>query len=84
MMPIKSYHRNETLLEDRNASHKLKVQSSCFVIIGDVLYKRGFSRLYLRCLIPDKVDYVIREVHKGICGNHSRECLLVHKLILAG
>ena len=51
--PIVSYLRNGTLLEDHNASYRLKVQSSCFILIGDVLYKRDFSRLYLRCLIPD-------------------------------
>ena len=26
----------------------------------------------------------MREVHEGICGNHSRSRLLVHKLIQAG
>lgn len=72
MTPIISYLRNGTLPEDCNASHRLKVQSSRFFMIGDVLYKKGFSRLYLRCLIPDEIDYVIREVHEGICGNHSR------------
>ena len=33
--------------------------------------KRGFSRLYLRCLGPKEVDYTMREVHEGIFGNHS-------------
>ena len=53
-------------------------------MIKDVLYKRGFSRLYLRCLIPEEADYVMQEVHKGICGNHSGSRSLVHKLIRAG
>ena len=39
MTPIISYLRNGTLLEDRNASRRLKVYSSRFVIMGDVLYK---------------------------------------------
>ena len=50
----------------------------------DILYKRGFSYLYLRCLIPEEAKYVIREVHKGICGNHSGARFLVHKLVRAG
>ena len=81
MTPIISYLKNGTLTEDRNASCRLKVQSSHFVLIGDVLYKRGFSCPYLRCLVPDEVEYVMREVHEGVCGNHSGACLLVHKLI---
>ena len=50
----------------------------------DLLYKRGFSRPYLRCLVPEEAEYVMREVHEGICRNHSRARSLVHKLIRAG
>ena len=50
----------------------------------DVLYKRGFSRLYLRCLGPEEADYVMREVHEGIYGNHLRSQLLAYKLIRVG
>ena len=59
------------LSDEKDAARKLKVQASQFVLIKDVLYKRGFSRPYLRCLGPEKVEYIMREVHKGICGNHS-------------
>ena len=50
----------------------------------DVLYKRGFSHPYLRCLSPEEADYVMREVHEEICGNHSGSRSLVHKLIQVG
>ena len=68
----------------KDAARKLKVQASRFVLIKDVLYKRGFSRPYLRCLVPEEVEYVIREVHEGICGNHLGARSLVYKLIWAG
>ena len=83
-MPIVPYLKNGTLPEDRNASCRLKVQSSCFVMIRDVLYKRGFSRPYLRYLSPDEQDYVIREIHEGVCENYLRARSLVQKLIQAG
>ena len=54
------------------------------MLIKDVLYKKGFSRPYLRCLSNEEADYVMREVHKGICINHSETRSLVHKLIRAG
>ena len=72
------------LLDGKDAARKLKVQASQFVLIRDVLCKRGFSQLYLRCLSHDEVDYVMKEVHEGICGNHSGARLLVHKLVRAG
>ena len=82
--PLIAYLRSGTLLDGKDAARKLKVQASRFVLIRDVLYKRGFSRLYLRCLSHDEADYVMREVHEGIYGNHSGARSLVHKLIRAG
>ena len=66
------------------AARKLKVQVARFILIKDVLYKRGFSRPYLRFLGTEEADYVMREVHEGICRNHSGSRSLVHKLVRAG
>ena len=76
--------KNGALPDDKEAVRKLKVQAAQFVLIKDVLYKRGFSRPYLKCLSPEEANYIMREVHEKICGNHSRSRLLVHKLIRAG
>ncbi|XP_030936360.1 uncharacterized protein LOC115961527 [Quercus lobata] len=76
-----SYLKNRVLSYGKEAARKLKVQASRFVLIKDVLYKRGFSRPYLRCLGTEEADYVTREVHEGICGNHSGSRSLVHKLV---
>ena len=51
------------------------------MLVTDVLYKKGFSWPYLRCLTPNEVDYVMREVREGVCRNHSGARSLVHKLI---
>ena len=82
--PLISYLKTSVLPDGNDAARKLKVQASRFVLIKDVLYKRGFSRPYLRCLSHKETDYVMREVHEGICGNHSGARSLVHKLIRAG
>ena len=80
-MPLIAYLRSGILPDRKDATRKLKVQASQFVLIRDVLYKRGFSRPYLRCLSHDEAVFVMREVHEGICGNHSGARSLVHKLI---
>ena len=72
------------LPDEKEAVRKLKVQAARFVLIKDVLYKKGFSCPYLRCLSNEEADYVIKEVHEGICGNHSGSKLLVHKLVRVG
>ena len=82
--PLIVYLRSGTLPDGKDAARKLKVQASRFVLIRDVLYKRGFSRLYLRCLSHDEADYVMREVHERICVNQTGVRSSVHKLIRAG
>ena len=69
---------------EKEAVRKVKVRAARFVLIKDVLYKRGFSRPYLRCLGNEEANYVMRKVHEGIYGNHSGSRSLVHKLIRAG
>ena len=82
--PIVSYLKDGVLPNEKEAARKLKVRAARFVLIKDVLYKRGFSRPYLRCLGMEEADYVMKEVHEGIYGNHSGSRSLVHKLIRAG
>ena len=81
---IVSYLKDGTLSNSKEAARKLKVQAARFVLIKDILYKRSFSCPYLRLLGLEEVNYVMREVHEGICGNHFGSWSLVHKLIWAG
>ena len=69
---------------EKEAVRKIKVRAVRFVLIKDVLYKKGFSRPYLRCLGNEEADYVMREVHEGICRNHLGSRSLVQKLVRAG
>ena len=54
MTPIINYLEDETLPSDPVEVRKLKVRSTRFILIQGVLYKRGFSLPYLRCL--DKAE----------------------------
>ena len=45
--PLISYLKNGVLLDGREVTRKLKVQATWFILMKDVLYKRGFSRPYL-------------------------------------
>uniref|UniRef100_A0A2N9J5E4 Integrase catalytic domain-containing protein n=1 Tax=Fagus sylvatica TaxID=28930 RepID=A0A2N9J5E4_FAGSY len=68
MTPIISYLQGETLPDNRHEARRLKVRASRFLMLQGVLYKRGFSLPYLRCLAPDKAKYVMREIHEGIAA----------------
>ena len=84
MIDFVEYLKGGVCPEDKKEAHKLKVRVARFILLGDVLYKIGFSKPDLRCLVPEEADYVLREVHEGICGNHSGARALVHKLTRAG
>ena len=79
-----SYLKDGRLLEGKDEARKLRVMLARFVLMDEVTYKRGFSQPYLRCLAPDEANYVLREVHEGACGNHSRARSLVHKVVHVG
>ncbi|XP_073136943.1 uncharacterized protein [Henckelia pumila] len=65
-------------------ARKLRVRAARFTIIDGELYKRGFSSPYLKCLTPAKGNYVLREIHEGICGNHLADRALVGKALRQG
>jgi len=70
-MSLVSYLKNSILPDGKEAARKLKVQAVRFILMKDVLYKRGSPRPYLRCLGLEEANYVMREVHEVICRNHS-------------
>ena len=84
MTPIVSYLKDGKLLEGKDEAKKLRVRAARYVLIDEVLYKRGFSQPYLRCLTPDEANYVLREIYEEACGNHSGARSLIHEVVRAG
>ena len=84
MTPIISYLKDGKLPEGKDEAKKLRVKAARYVLINEVLYKRGFSQPYLRCLTPDEANYGLREIHEGACGNHSGARSLIPKVVRAG
>ena len=84
MTPIVSYLKNGKLPKRKDEARKLRVKAARYVLMDEVLYKRGFSQPYLRCLAPDEANYVLREVNEGAYRNHSGARSLIHKVVCAG
>nr|CAN79683.1 hypothetical protein VITISV_011289 [Vitis vinifera] len=76
---ITEYIWTSTLPGDLKQAHKVRVQAARFTLIGGHLYKRSFTGPYLRCLGQSEAQYVLAELHKGICGNHSGGRSLAHR-----
>ncbi|CAL8993565.1 unnamed protein product [Prunus brigantina] len=71
MSPIYAFLTNGTLPTDKSQARKIRYRSARYTIINDVLYKRGYTTPYLKCLTKEQGDYILREVHSGVCGDHS-------------
>ena len=84
MSPIIRFSRDKRLPDNKKKAKKIKLRLAWYVILKDVLYKRGYSLPYLRCLSYDEANYIMREIHNGIYGNHSGVRSLAYKAIRQG
>ncbi|KAI5342511.1 hypothetical protein L3X38_010386 [Prunus dulcis] len=84
MSPIYLYLTNGTLPEVKAQARKLRYRSARYTVINDVLYKRGYTTPYLKCLTAELGDYVLREIHNGVCGDHSGSRSLAYKAFRQG
>ena len=81
---IRAYLQTGALPEDPKHTHKIRVQAFRFTLIEGDLYRRSFGGPYLRCLIQPEIQYVLSELHEGVCGNHSGGRTLAHGAHLQG
>ena len=79
--PSWDYLREGLLPNDPNEASKLRSRSARFTIHQGALYKRGFFTPILKCIAKEDADYMLREVHEGVCGNHIGARALVGKVL---
>ncbi|XP_050215501.2 uncharacterized protein LOC126666698 [Mercurialis annua] len=64
---IKKYLENPS----KKMMYKVRVRAVNYVLIEDVLYRRGFDNLLLRCLGTTEALEVMKQTHEGVCGAHQ-------------
>ena len=84
MDPIWDYLVEGTLPNDLKEASKIRMRSARFTIHRGTLYKRGFSPTILKCVGKEDANYVLKEVHEGICGNHTGARSLAAKTLRQG
>ena len=84
MDPIWDYLIEGLLPNDPKKASKLRSRSAKFTIHRGTLYKRGFFTPILKCIVREDADYVLREVHEGVCGNHIGARALAGKVVRQG
>jgi len=59
-------------------------RSKGFVLVGDNLYKRSASGILMKCVTLEEGKDILREIYKGVCGNHAASRTLVGKAYRSG
>ncbi|XP_074359604.1 uncharacterized protein LOC141699604 [Apium graveolens] len=84
MTPIQNYIQMGALREDKLHARRLRYQAVNYVEYDGVLYTRGFKQPLLCCVDLEEGNYILREVHKGVCGNYSGGGPLALKVLRQG
>ena len=82
--PIWDYLVDDTLPSDPKEASKLRARSTRFTVHRGTFYKRGFSTPILKCIGKEDANYILREVHEGICGSHIGARTLAGKTLRQG
>ena len=54
----------------RDDRRRICHQAPRYLLLGDILYRRGVDTILRRCLTIDKADRVLNDCHNDACGGH--------------
>lgn len=69
--------------ENPKGSAKKTLRAKFFMMRG-FLYRRSFTHPYLKCLSEQEGEYILRVIHEGEAGAHTRFKDLARKVLSAG
>ncbi|XP_021980458.1 uncharacterized protein LOC110876602 [Helianthus annuus] len=84
MTPIIQYLQEGILPESKAEARKIQNKALHYEMNGGILYRKSFLGPLLRCVDPQDANYLIREIHEGICGIHAGPRMVVAKIMNAG
>ena len=70
---------------DEKESKKVRRTVARYWLLADrKLYRRSFDGPYMQCLHPRKIEELLIELHKGVCGSYVRGRSLAHRVMTQG
>jgi hypothetical protein len=77
---IIDYLSEQKVPSDKNLAEQLIRHAKSYVLVGDKLYRRGASSgVLMKCVPRQEGKDILKEIHKGVCGNHASSRTLVSK-----
>ncbi|XP_068504234.1 uncharacterized protein [Phaseolus vulgaris] len=69
MTPVIPYLTAGTCKADQEKA--MKQQCARYTMINEDLYQRGYLTPLLKCITNKRAEYIMAEIHEGICRNHA-------------
>ncbi|GJS36379.1 reverse transcriptase domain-containing protein [Tanacetum coccineum] len=84
MTSVHKYLTEGILLEEKKKERVVRRKAVRYAVINEILYKKSFLGLWLRCVGPLKEHHILREIHEGSCNMHSGPRSVVAKALRSG
>ncbi|KAK0585465.1 hypothetical protein LWI29_028950 [Acer saccharum] len=78
---LRKYLEENILPKDAVEAKRIKYRSTRYTILRGELYRRGFLKVLQRCVAGEKTRKILKNVHSGVYGNHTRGKSLAHKIL---
>ncbi|XP_022014583.1 uncharacterized protein LOC110914071 [Helianthus annuus] len=84
MSPIIMYLQHGKLPEGKAEARKIQNKALNYEMADGILYRKSFMSPLLRCVDKTDAQYLVREIHEGLCGIHAGPRMVVEKIMSAG
>jgi len=77
----KGYAPHELDVKKKRA---LRLKANQYQLINDVLFRKNYDYVLLRCLEKTEVEKFLQELHDGMIGGHYSGDTTTHKILYVG
>ncbi|XP_022007472.1 uncharacterized protein LOC110906678 [Helianthus annuus] len=84
MSPIIMYLKHVTLPEGKTEARKIQHKALNYEMADGMLYHKSYMGPLLRCVDKHDAQYLVWEIHEGLCGVHVGPHIVVAKNMSAG
>ncbi|XP_072080885.1 uncharacterized protein [Arachis hypogaea] len=82
--PFLEYIKAGIIPREEQSPQLFRRRASFYTVVGDNLYRRGFSQPLLRCISKHDAEIVMVETHERVCKNHIGDRALSAKILRTG
>ncbi|XP_071714607.1 uncharacterized protein [Rutidosis leptorrhynchoides] len=84
MTPYLRYFHDGGLPIDKTEARRIKVTAPMYEVVNGTLYRKSYNGPLLRCLTNDEALKIVKEMHEGVCSQHTGFCTVASRIMRQG